>query len=100
MAQIIQLDDVLEACSAFLQSQLHPSNALGIRSFADLHNCRDLLLQAQAYIDQHFELVLLPVVKDFYFKLQMFFYVYYFSKINFGILNVCRNEPKLKSMRI
>ena len=42
-ANLLQLNDVRDACCEFLQSQLHPTNCLGIRAFADLHGCLDLL---------------------------------------------------------
>lgn len=41
--------DVRQNCCDFLQSQLHPTNCLGIRAFADVHTCTDLLQQANAY---------------------------------------------------
>ncbi|CAA9994190.1 unnamed protein product [Nesidiocoris tenuis] len=53
-ANLLQLADVRDACCDFLQSQLHPSNCLGIRAFADLHSCLDLLGNAEAFIEQHF----------------------------------------------
>lgn len=53
-ANLLQLTDVRDACCDFLQSQLHPSNCLGIRQFADLHGCLELLKYAEAYIEQHF----------------------------------------------
>ena len=53
-ANLLQLTDVRDACCEFLQSQLHPTNCLGIRSFADIHGCIDLLTR---YINlpQHFK---------------------------------------------
>uniref|UniRef100_T1J370 Kelch-like protein diablo n=1 Tax=Strigamia maritima TaxID=126957 RepID=T1J370_STRMM len=42
-ANLLQLPDVRDACCDFLQSQLHPSNCLGIQAFADLHCCRELM---------------------------------------------------------
>ncbi|XP_034037888.1 kelch-like protein 3 isoform X2 [Thalassophryne amazonica] len=54
-ASLLQLMDVRQACCEFLQSQLHPSNCLGIRAFADLHTCTQLLSQAHAYAEQHFD---------------------------------------------
>ncbi|XP_063665067.1 kelch-like protein 2 isoform X1 [Pan troglodytes] len=33
----------------FLESQLHPVNCLGIRAFADMHACTDLLNKANTY---------------------------------------------------
>ncbi|XP_064458270.1 kelch-like protein 2 [Ornithodoros turicata] len=53
-ANLLQLNDVRDACCEFLQAQLHPSNCLGIRAFADLHGCLDLLTQCDSYIEQHF----------------------------------------------
>lgn len=41
--------DVRKNCCDFLQSQLHPTNCLGIRAFADVHACTELLQQANAY---------------------------------------------------
>lgn len=48
-AGLLQLSDVKKACCEFLSSQLHPTNCLGIRAFADLHACTDLLTQANTY---------------------------------------------------
>ncbi|PWA18606.1 hypothetical protein CCH79_00005521, partial [Gambusia affinis] len=53
-ASLLQLMDVRQVCCDFLQSQLHPTNCLGIRAFADLHTCTQLLSQAHAYAEQHF----------------------------------------------
>lgn len=53
-ANILQLTDVRDACCEFLQAQLHPTNCLGIRAFADLHGCLELLTHAETYIEQHF----------------------------------------------
>ncbi|XP_019739597.1 kelch-like protein 3 isoform X1 [Hippocampus comes] len=53
-ASLLQLMDVRQACCDFLQSQLHPSNCLGIRAFADIHTCTQLVGQAHAYAEQHF----------------------------------------------
>ncbi|XP_067936553.1 kelch-like protein 3 isoform X2 [Watersipora subatra] len=57
-ASLLQLVEVEEACCDFLQSQLHPSNSLGISAFADLHNCRELLLCSTQYTEQHFNQVI------------------------------------------
>lgn len=53
-ANLLQLTAVREACCSFLLAQLHPSNCLGIRAFADLHACVDLTQAADTYIQQHF----------------------------------------------
>ncbi|XP_064200438.1 kelch-like protein 5 isoform X3 [Anguilla rostrata] len=39
---LLQLPAVVQACCSFLAKQLHPSNCLGIRSFADAQGCVDL----------------------------------------------------------
>ncbi len=57
-ANLLQLVDVTEACCQFLQSQLHPTNCLGIRAFADLHGCQELMSQAEKYAETHFAEVL------------------------------------------
>ncbi|XP_064120222.1 ring canal kelch homolog [Macrobrachium nipponense] len=53
-ANLLQLTDVRDACCDFLQSQLHPTNCLGIRAFADIHGCLELLSIAESYVEQHF----------------------------------------------
>lgn len=53
-ANLLQLTDVRDACCDYLQSQLDPSNCLGIREFADIHGCLDLFNYADTYIEQHF----------------------------------------------
>ncbi|KAG5676178.1 hypothetical protein PVAND_006027 [Polypedilum vanderplanki] len=57
-ANLLQLTDVREACCDYLQSQLDPSNCLGIREFADIHGCVDLFNYADSYIEQHFSEVI------------------------------------------
>ncbi|XP_029344688.1 kelch-like protein 2 [Acyrthosiphon pisum] len=59
-ANILQLDFVSAACAEFLQKQLDASNCLGIRAFADLHNCTDLLSSSETFIKKQF----LEVVKN------------------------------------
>lgn len=48
-ACLLQLSQVIEVCCNFLMKQLHPSNCLGIRSFADAQGCVDLLNVAHNY---------------------------------------------------
>ncbi|KAI9563037.1 hypothetical protein GHT06_010494 [Daphnia sinensis] len=66
-ACLLQLPEVVEACSTFLIRQLHPSNCLGIRLFADSQSCTRLLQVAHDYTANHFievigcqEFILLP----------------------------------------
>ncbi|XP_042289209.1 kelch-like protein 5 isoform X4 [Thunnus maccoyii] len=65
---LLQLSSVVQACCSFLMKQLHPSNCLGIRSYADAQGCHDLQTAAHAYTMEHFlevvggqEFLLLPV---------------------------------------
>jgi len=51
---LLQLDFVNNACAEFLQKQLDASNCLGIRAFADLHNCTELLSSSEALIKKQF----------------------------------------------
>ncbi|XP_023653290.1 kelch-like protein 4 isoform X1 [Paramormyrops kingsleyae] len=69
-ACLLQLSQVIEVCCNFLMKQLHPSNCLGIRSFADAQGCTDLLNAAHSYTMEHFleviqnqEFLLLPTVE-------------------------------------
>ncbi|KAF0037436.1 hypothetical protein F2P81_010310 [Scophthalmus maximus] len=65
---LLQLSPVIQACCSFLMKQLHPSNCLGICSYADAQGCHDLQRAANAYTMDHFlevvggqEFLLLPV---------------------------------------
>ncbi|KAM3865462.1 kelch-like protein 5 [Diretmus argenteus] len=65
---LLQLSSVVQACCSFLMKQLHPSNCLGIRSYADAQGCNDLQRAAHAYTMEHFlevvagqEFLLLPL---------------------------------------
>ncbi|XP_048883901.1 kelch-like protein 3 isoform X1 [Brienomyrus brachyistius] len=58
-ASLLQLIDVRQMCCNFLRTQLHPTNCLGIRAFADLHACTQLMSQAQAHAEQRFSEVVL-----------------------------------------
>ncbi|KAK2838590.1 hypothetical protein Q7C36_013404 [Tachysurus vachellii] len=58
-ASLLQLMEVRQVCCEFLQAQLHPTNCLGIRAFADLHTCTELYSQSHAYAEQHFSEVML-----------------------------------------
>ncbi|XP_016662997.1 ring canal kelch homolog isoform X2 [Acyrthosiphon pisum] len=53
-ANLLQLEYVKGACAKFLQKQLDPLNCLGIRSFADLHNCLELFASSEEYIRKKF----------------------------------------------
>lgn len=53
-SSLLQLTSVKDACCEFLKNQLHPSNCLGIRAFADTHTCVDLLESSHRFALQHF----------------------------------------------
>lgn len=53
-ANLLQISEVREACCTFLATQLHATNCLGIRAFADLHGCRDLAATADQFVERHF----------------------------------------------
>lgn len=48
-ACLLQLTAVVDACCSFLMKQLHPSNCIGIRLFADTQGCMELLKVAHNY---------------------------------------------------
>ncbi|XP_013781299.2 kelch-like protein 17 [Limulus polyphemus] len=54
-ASLLQVASVREACCRFLFRQLHPSNCLGIRSFADAHYCEELHQKSHKYVLQNFK---------------------------------------------
>jgi kelch-like protein 2/3 len=56
-ASLLQLEEVCEASCDYLQNQLHPSNCLGIRHFADIHSCQNLQVSANVYAQRHFSSV-------------------------------------------
>lgn len=53
-ASLFNFPAVFEATSKFLCKQLHPSNCLGIRSFAKTHGSSELVEAATAYFREHF----------------------------------------------
>ncbi|XP_026808340.1 ring canal kelch homolog [Rhopalosiphum maidis] len=53
-ADLFQLDYVKQVCVEILQKLLNPSNCLGIKVFADLHNCIELLSSCESYIKKQF----------------------------------------------
>jgi len=58
-ASLLQVSSVREACCKFLLRQLHPSNCLGIRSFADAHSCEELHRTSHNYALENFQEVAL-----------------------------------------
>ncbi|KAM9792886.1 kelch-like protein 5 [Neosynchiropus ocellatus] len=65
---LLQLSSVVSACCSFLVKQLHPSNCLGISSYADAQGCNDLQRAAHSFTMEHFlevvggqEFLLLPL---------------------------------------
>ncbi|XP_074039485.1 kelch-like protein 17 isoform X1 [Leptinotarsa decemlineata] len=56
-SSLLQMEEVREACCRFLLKQLHPTNCLGIRSFADTHSCKELHMKSHIYALQNFQQV-------------------------------------------
>ncbi|XP_064604602.1 kelch-like protein 12 [Liolophura sinensis] len=57
-ACLLQLTGVKQACCAFLEKQLHPSNCLGIKLFAESHSCYSLKSAAEVFSYRNFEEVI------------------------------------------
>lgn len=52
------MTSVREACCKFLMRQLHPTNCLGIRNFADTHACRELHKRSHKFALENFQEVM------------------------------------------
>ncbi|GBP55067.1 Actin-binding protein IPP [Eumeta japonica] len=52
-AHFLLLENLVNCCSQYLKTQLHPSNAIGIFRFAEAHNCTNLAQFAWDYIQVH-----------------------------------------------
>ena len=57
-SSILQLSSVREACCKFLMRQLHPTNCLGIRNFADTHACKELHKRSHKFALENFQEVM------------------------------------------
>ena len=53
-ACLLQVESLVEKCCRFLESELHPSNCLGIRRFAESHGCFALCRTAYEYAMRNF----------------------------------------------
>jgi len=53
-SSLLQLANVKQACVQFLHRVLHPTNCLGIRSFADTYSCVDLVEAADVFAVKNF----------------------------------------------
>ena len=54
VACLLQVETVKKQCCDFMKQHLHPSNCLGIRSFAEGHGCQDLFLAADKFTQENF----------------------------------------------
>lgn len=59
-ASLVQFHKVRDLCCQFLESQLDPSNCLGIRKFAEAHGCTEFLEVADKFVLENF----LEVIKS------------------------------------
>lgn len=57
-ADLFQIQDIFEACSEFLASQVTSSNCLGFAALADLHHCESLHNTCTEYALKHYEEVI------------------------------------------
>jgi kelch-like protein 19 len=53
-ATMFQVPNVIDACCAFLERQLDPTNAIGIANFAEQHGCIQLKQKANQFIERNF----------------------------------------------
>lgn len=53
-ATMLQVQNVIDACCAFLERQLDPTNAIGIANFVEQHGCVELQRKANQFIERHF----------------------------------------------
>ncbi|XP_063964509.1 kelch-like protein 12 [Lytechinus pictus] len=53
-ACVLQMESVINLCSDFLKTQMHPTNCLGIRNFARMHGCFELSEAADAFVHLNF----------------------------------------------
>eukprot|EP00102_Acyrthosiphon_pisum_P014759 XP_008184985.1 PREDICTED: kelch-like protein 2 isoform X2 [Acyrthosiphon pisum] len=53
-SNLLQFQEVKNACCDFLEAQLCPTNVIGIIALADLHSCTKLLASSELYFQQHF----------------------------------------------
>ncbi|XP_077982399.1 kelch-like protein 38 [Glandiceps talaboti] len=58
-ANLLQYKKIVEACSKYLQDQLHPCNCLGIQYLAEMHACQQLYSKAKMYAEANFGDVIL-----------------------------------------
>ena len=54
VASLLQIACVQKACCTYLESQLDPTNCLGILSFAELHGCDVLASKSRHYYSRYF----------------------------------------------
>lgn len=54
VACLLQVETVKKQCCDFMMQHLHPSNCLGIRSFAEGHGCEDLFSAADKFTKENF----------------------------------------------
>lgn len=57
-SSLLQIQSVREACCKFLLRQLHASNCLGIRNFAETHSCKELHSRSHRFALQNFQQVI------------------------------------------
>lgn len=66
---MFQVSNVIDACCAFLERQLDPTNAIGIANFAEQHGCTTLKQRANQFIERHFTQV---ITHSYYKNIEIF----------------------------
>lgn len=59
VANLFEMKGIVDACCSFLSSQLHPSNCLGMRQFANTHSCTGLWTKCNMFMQQRFPEIVL-----------------------------------------
>ncbi len=54
-ADMMELREVVQLCTAYLEGELEPTNVVGIYRFASDHNCSALRVSAESFIHQNFD---------------------------------------------
>lgn len=101
-ACLLQLSQVVEACCKFLMKQLHPSNCLGIRSFADAQGCTDLHKVAHNYTMvccyiKYYLLCLVRKIQDVFLNIVLMFFP---QKAFIVFKQECSYVPMMKNDKI
>ncbi len=54
LASLLQVNEILEACADYMETQLDVNNCISVYYFASMHSCTKLKMKAKEYLDKHF----------------------------------------------